>query len=88
MIYFDDLTKLVQYLTISEKPLLKELFKPNGNMTEELVEWIDSVGMHILFNMLVFINPMVSSLPEHEHLYAGEGCFKEEVHNRDGGLFI
>ncbi len=37
-------------------------------------------GMRIAGRMMVFINPSVASLPEHDHLFAGDGCiFKDET---------
>ena len=33
----------------------------------------------------MFINPSVASLPKHQHIFGGHGCFKESVDNRDGG---
>jgi len=36
--------------------------------------------------LLVFINPSVAALPEHDHLFGGHGCFGGENDNRDGGI--
>lgn len=33
----------------------------------------------------MFVNPRVASLPQHHHLFGGDGCFNEVVDNRDGG---
>jgi len=33
------------------------------------------VAQHIYLNIQVFINPMVSSLPQHAHLFAEHGCY-------------
>lgn len=30
---------------------------------------------HIRMSMMVFINPSVASMPEHQHLFAEHGCF-------------
>jgi len=35
--------------------------------------------------LLVFINPAVASLEQHDHLFGGHGCFSGENDNRDGG---
>lgn len=43
-------------------------------------------AQHIWTRMLVFINPTVASLPEHHHIFGGDGCFNNIVDNRDGGL--
>jgi len=32
-------------------------------------------AVHLIMTMKVFINPAVASLPEHAHLFAGDGCF-------------
>ena len=42
-------------------------------------------AQHIWTRMLVFINPVVASLPRHHHLFGGNGCFNHVVDNRDGG---
>lgn len=36
---------------------------------------------HVFLSMKVFINPAVASLPEHQHLFAEHGCYKD----RDAG---
>lgn len=43
-------------------------------------------AQHIWTRMLVFINPVVASLPRHHHLFGGNGCFNNVVDNRDGGV--
>lgn len=35
-------------------------------------------AQHIIYNMLVFINPAVASLPESDHLMSGHGCMWEK----------
>ncbi len=42
-------------------------------------------GMHIIHGMDVFINPKVASLPQHKHLFGGNGCYAESVDNQNGG---
>merc|ERR1712071_672353 len=37
-------------------------------------------AQHIWTQMQVFINPVVASLPEHQHLFAEGGCF-EKIEN-------
>lgn len=34
---------------------------------------------HVYLSMKVFINPAVASLPEHQHLFAEHGCYKDRV---------
>jgi len=34
-----------------------------------------SVGQHLWGTLQVFINPLVASLPEHQHLFAEHGCY-------------
>lgn len=43
---------------------------------------IDEYGQHIWFSMMVFINPVVASLPQHQHLFNGHGCYKD-IGDRD-----
>lgn len=38
-----------------------------------------------LGSMHIFINPSVASLPQHHHLFGGNGCFKTTLNNADGG---
>lgn len=33
----------------------------------------------IVFGMMVFINPAVASLPQHQHLFGGHGCYANKV---------
>lgn len=40
-------------------------------------------GQHVWYTMLVFVNPMVASLPQHAHLMAEKGCFS---HRNDQGI--
>ena len=37
-------------------------------------------AQHLRHTLLVFINPLVASRPEHAHLLAEPGCFKERGH--------
>jgi len=39
-------------------------------------------GQHIWLSLMVFINPEVASLPEHDHLMAEHGCYKAKKVNR------
>ena len=49
-------------------------------------------GTHIALTMQVFLNPVVAGLPEHQHIFAGQGCFNdigeeyEMLFNNGGGL--
>lgn len=36
---------------------------------------------HLIFTLLVFINPLVASKPEHQHLLAEPGCYKARNEN-------
>ena len=38
-----------------------------------------------LANMHIFVNPSVASLPQHRHLFGGNGCYKGAINNADGG---
>ena len=49
---------------------------------------IDQLRLHQgsqLMGIMVFINPVVASLPRHKHLIGGKGCYKGAVDNEDGG---
>ena len=46
---------------------------------------VTTMGQHIR-GMMVFVNPVVSSLERHGHLFNGFGCFKSEFEGGDGGL--
>jgi len=55
-------------------------------------EVIGPIGMHISSQMQVLLNPMVAYLPQHVHLFAGEGCMDpdksslDQLNNIDGGV--
>lgn len=40
---------------------------------------------HIIHGMDVYLNPRVASLPQHKHLFGGNGCYGEAVDNQNGG---
>lgn len=40
-------------------------------------------AQHIWLTMMVFINPVVASLPEHQHLFADHGCYVGRADNGD-----
>lgn len=71
-IYSEDLTAIIRLQA-------KKRFE-KGQVTE------DYAGQHIFYNMLVFINPKVASLPQHKHLFGGHGCFSGVYGNRNGGV--
>jgi SAM-dependent methyltransferase len=39
---------------------------------------ITTDGLRVVKRMMVFINPAVASLPQHAHLFAGDGCIYED----------
>lgn len=41
-------------------------------------------AQHIRLSMLVFVNPMVASLPKHAHLFADPGCYQDK--DKDGNI--
>lgn len=45
----------------------------------------DDTG-YVLGGMIAFINPSVASLPQHRHLFGGNGCYNEVYDNQDGGV--
>lgn len=45
-----------------------------------------SAAEHIIHTMMVFINPLVASKPQHKHLFSGQGCFSGKNENKYGGL--
>jgi hypothetical protein len=49
-------------------------------------KYVTPMGQHIRHGMMVFINPSVASRPEHDHLFAGDGCYKLGLGNVDGGV--
>jgi hypothetical protein len=59
-VYSDDLTQQIREVAGNNRDPA-----PNGDTYN---------GQHIWTNMLVFINPAVASLPEHEHLLSEPGC--------------
>ena len=56
----------------------------NANFSkEEDPEW--DRGRN-LASMHIFVNPSVASLPQHHHLFGGNGCFKGALNLADGGV--
>lgn len=41
---------------------------------------------HVIMSMKVFINPAVMALPQHQHLFPREGCFKD-WNNKEGKIY-
>jgi len=64
--YSDHLTKMVR--KSAKKGRYQKL--PNGE---------EFNGQHIWTSMMVFINPQVASLPQHQHLLAEPGCYKGKI---------
>ena len=44
-----------------------------------------SQGQHLIFTLMVFVNPEVAGLKRHAHLIAGDGCFEDGFDNQNGG---
>lgn len=42
-------------------------------------------AMHLVHGMDVFLNPRVASLPQHKHLFGGNGCYGDSIDNQNGG---
>jgi len=82
MVYFPELSEVVRRLPYVEKYHLMEVF----NLTERFNDIIGPYGQYIEHNMMVFINPVVASLPDHDHLFAGEGCHASGQGNGDGNV--
>lgn len=45
-----------------------------------------AVAQHLWGSMQVFINPLVASLPEHQHLFAEHGCFVNQMKGHECGV--
>lgn len=74
--YSEYLTKEIRRIAIEEHPReawLEEMKKRNTTNYGELS--VHRIGQHIWGSMQVFINPLVASLPEHQHLFAEHGCY-------------
>ncbi|KAL9189884.1 hypothetical protein ACHAXT_009559 [Thalassiosira profunda] len=82
-VYSDSLTKQMKQLAGSDKhrkDLVAEMISNPKNRTTF------GVGQHLWTTLQVFINPMVASLPEHQHLFAEHGCFRSgELKNQECG---
>lgn len=82
MVYFQELTEVIRRIPYMEKYKLLEVF----NMTERYNGVIGPYGQYIEHQMMVFINPIVASLPQHDHIFSGEGCHTSVYNNADGGV--
>lgn len=68
--------------------LTKEIRKKvdDDHLREDLTDKMKKgIGQHIWGSMLVFINPLVSSLEEHAHLFAEHGCHSNGVGGQECG---
>ncbi|GMI39823.1 hypothetical protein TeGR_g13928 [Tetraparma gracilis] len=74
LVYSEEMTRLVRQTAKDEKGRGEMSF--NGKDA-----WN---AQHLYTSMQVFLNPAVASLPEHAHLMAEDGCFKETV---DGVIY-
>ncbi len=55
----------------------------NPNRTEyQAPNGVGYNAQHIWLTMMVFINPLVASLPQHAHLFAEPGCFVSRVNTK------
>lgn len=79
--HFPDLTKVIRKIPLDEKDFLREAW----NVSSIFEPQVGAVGQYIFTSMEVYLNPAVASLPEHDHLFAGDGCYKEHYSNIDGG---
>lgn len=55
----------------------------------EQVLWrkdVPGTSGELLIGMMAFLNPPVASLPQHQHLFGGHGCYNMVEENRDGGI--
>ena len=65
--YRDDLTMEMRTLVWNETHAPDKGVAPNGK----------PIGApHIHANMMIFLNPLVTALPEHAHMFYEPGCFK------------
>jgi hypothetical protein len=64
--------------------LTKRIRDAAGRETEHASNGKFYNAQHIRYNMQVFINPMVASLPEHAHLFAEPGCFEDYGRKNNG----
>lgn len=62
---------------------LTDMFK--RNVRHDFEKYRDQGYSQTLMGMYVFINPYVASLPEHRHLFGGNGCYNGVVDNENGG---
>jgi len=65
-VYSEYLTQMVRNIAATER----------GNLRESPKKGETYNAQHVYMTMKVFINPAVASLPEHQHLFAQDGCFK------------
>lgn len=63
------------YSEILTKNIRDTARKEKGAKIQSMVEGQHYNPQHLFGSMLVFINPAVASLPEHQHLLAEHGCF-------------
>jgi hypothetical protein len=49
-------------------------FLYSDELTEKMKAQVTSGAEHLIHRLLVFLNPVVGKLPEHDHLMGGPGC--------------
>lgn len=80
MIFSPELSQTIRKIPAIEKDYLAEIW--NTTITNKKVE---ELGQHIRHGIMVFINPLVSSLSEKDYLFAGDGCFSGQDTVLNGG---
>ena len=71
MQYLRDVTRDIHQVTMWEKHYLKRLWDAKSVHDHR----VGTYGQHLTHGLMVFINPEVASLPEHDHLFSGDGCY-------------
>jgi len=67
--YSEFLTKRIRDMAVKDR----NTKAPNGGLIS---------GQHLWMTGKVFLNPSVASLPEHQHLFAEHGCYKERKNGK------
>lgn len=75
-------------------PILTESARDHARSERKILTTIQGAkdgkynAQHIWLHMLVFINPEVASLPDHAHLMAEAGCYKDKTTDESGRRVI
>lgn len=66
--------------------IVHQIVRTNYTSKEEIARGTPWDMGRNLGDIMIFMNPSVASLPQHHHLFGGNGCYNGVINNADGGI--